>query len=186
MRRGHFVRYLGYRSSDKTRIRTWTRVRWKPSIYERGSSKSAHSWISIMFCMLNTYVITTTKMKLFHSSKAVRPQWCILMHTLFVLMYDLLNISLKSLTILTATFFKWNMKEDFPGYTLLPYMYMNTSRYLFLTHQNLNHPPPPYWPLKLVSIGDSVLIFTMFQFLSTHNIFRKVGQIHPLYAYKFS
>ena len=24
----------------------------------------------------------------------------------------------------------------------------------------------------------------MFQFLSTHNIFRKVGQIHPLYAYK--
>ena len=50
------------------------------------------------------------------------------MYTLFVLIYDLLNISLKSLTLLTATFFEWNMKEDFPGYTLLPLMYMNTSR----------------------------------------------------------
>ena len=68
------------------------------------------------------------KMKSFHSSKAVRPQGCTLMYTLFVLIYDLLNISLKSLTILTATFFEWNMKEDFPGYTLQSLMYMNTSR----------------------------------------------------------
>ena len=67
-------------------------------------------------------------MKLFHSLKAVRPQGDTLMYTLFVLIYDLLNISLKSLTILTATFFEWKMKEDFPGYTLLPLMYMNTSR----------------------------------------------------------
>ena len=73
---------------------------------QRGSSKSAHAWISIIFSMLNTYVITTTKMKLFHSSKAARPQGCTLMYTLFVLIYDLLNISLKSLTILTATFFE--------------------------------------------------------------------------------
>ena len=94
----------------------------------RGSSRSAHAWISIIFCMLDTYVITTTKKKLFHSSKAVRPQGGTLMYTLFVLIYDLLNISLKSLTLLTATFFEWNMKEDFPGYTLLPLMYMNTSR----------------------------------------------------------
>ena len=43
-----------------------------------------------------------------------------LMYTIFVLIYDLLNISLKSLTLLTATFFEWNMKENFPGYTLLP------------------------------------------------------------------
>ena len=78
--------------------------------------------------MLNTYVKTTTKMKLFHSSKAVRPQGGTLMYTFFVLIYDLLNISLKLLTLLTATFFEWNMKEDFPGYTLLPLMYMNTSR----------------------------------------------------------
>ena len=81
-----------------------------------------------MFCMLNTYVITTTKMKLFLSSKAVRPQGGTLMYTLFVLIYDLLNISLKSLTLFTATFFEWNMKEDFPGYTLLPLMYVNTSK----------------------------------------------------------
>ena len=53
------------------------------------------------------------------------------MYTLFVLIYDLLNISLKSLTLLTATFFEWNIKEDFPGYTLPPLMYMNTSRYFF-------------------------------------------------------
>ena len=78
--------------------------------------------------MLNTYVITTTKMKLFHSSKAVWPQGGTLMYTLFVLIYDLLNISLKSLTLLTATFFEWNMKEDFPGYTLQPLMYIDTSR----------------------------------------------------------
>ena len=78
--------------------------------------------------MLNTYVITTTKMKLFYSSKAARPQGGALMYTLFVHKYDLLNISLKSLTLLTATFFEWNMKEDFPGYTLLPFIYMNTSR----------------------------------------------------------
>ena len=90
--------------------------------------------------MLNTYVITTTKIKLFHSSKAVRPQEGTFIYTLFVLIYDLLNISLKSLTLLTGTFFEWNMKEDFPGYTLLPLMYMNTSRYFFLTHQNLNYP----------------------------------------------
>ena len=63
-----------------------------------------------------------------------------LMYTLFVLIYDLLNISLKSLTLLIATFFEWNIKEDSPGYTLLPLMYMNTSRYFFLTHQNLNYP----------------------------------------------
>ena len=62
------------------------------------------------------------------SSEAVRPEGCTLMYALFVLIYDLLNISLKSLTLLTATFFEWNMKEDFPGYTLLPLMYMNTSR----------------------------------------------------------
>ena len=78
--------------------------------------------------MLNTYVITPTKMKLFYSSTAVRPQGGTLMYTLFVLLYDLLNISLKSLTLLTATFFEWNIKEDSPGYTLLPLMYMNTSR----------------------------------------------------------
>ena len=67
-------------------------------------------------------------MKLFHLSKAVKPQGDTLMYTLFVLIYDLLNISLKSLTLSTATFFEWNMKEDFPGYTLRPLMYMNTSR----------------------------------------------------------
>ena len=93
-----------------------------------GGSKSAHAWIFIIFCMLNTYVITTTKMKLLYSSKAVRPQGGTLMYTLFVLIYDLLNISLKSLTLLTATFFEWNMKEDFPGYTLLPLMYMSTPK----------------------------------------------------------
>ena len=97
-------------------------------IIERGSSKSAHAWIFIIFCMLNTYVLTTTKMKLFHSSKVFRPQGGTLMYTLFVLIYDLLNISLKSLTLLTATFFEWNMIEDFPGYTLLPLMYMNTPK----------------------------------------------------------
>ena len=107
---------------------------------QRGSSKCAHAWISIIFCMLNNYVITTTKTKIFYSSKAVRSQEGTLIYTLFVLIYDLLNISLKSLTLLTATFFEWNMKEDFPGYTLLPLMYMNTSRYFFLTHQNLNYP----------------------------------------------
>ena len=53
--------------------------------------------------MLNTYVITTTKMKLFYSSKAVSPQGGTLMYTLFVLIYDLLNISLKSITLLTST-----------------------------------------------------------------------------------
>ena len=78
-------------------------------------------------------------MKLFYSSKAVRPQGCTLMYTLFVLIYNLLNINLKSLKLLTATFFEWNMKEDSPGYTLLPIMCMNTSRYFFLTHQNLNY-----------------------------------------------
>ena len=67
-------------------------------------------------------------MKLIYSSKAVRPQGGTLIYTLFVLIYDLSNISLKSLTLLTATFFEWNMKEDFPGYTLLPLLYMNTSR----------------------------------------------------------
>ena len=50
------------------------------------------------------------------------------MYTVFVLIYDLLNISLKSLTLLTATFFERNIKEDSPGYTLLPLMYMNTSK----------------------------------------------------------
>ena len=67
-------------------------------------------------------------MKLFHSSKAVRPQGDTLMYTLFVLMYDLFNNSLQSLALLTATFFEWNMNEDLPGYTLLPLMYINTSR----------------------------------------------------------
>ena len=50
------------------------------------------------------------------------------MYILFVLIYDLLNISLKSLTLLTATFFEWNMKEDSPGYTIVTLMYMSTSR----------------------------------------------------------
>ena len=148
------------------------------------SSKSAHAWISIIFCTLNTYVITTIKMKLFYSLKVVRPQGSTLMYTLFVLIYDLLNISHKSLTLLTATFYEWNMKEDSPGYTLLPIMYMKTSRYFFSDPSKFEL--TPYLSLKLVCIGDSVLIFTMFQFLSTHNIFRKVGQIHPLYACKFS
>ena len=92
--------------------------------YKRGSSKSAHAWIWIIFCMLNTYGITTTKLKLFYSSNPVRPQGDTLKYTLFVLIYDLLNISLKSLTLLTAKFFDWNIK----GYTLLPLMYMSTSR----------------------------------------------------------
>ena len=52
-----------------------------------------------------------------------------LVYTLFVLIFELLDNGLKFLTLLTATFFKWNMKEDSPGYTLLPLMYMNTSRY---------------------------------------------------------
>ena len=95
---------------------------------ERGSSKSAHAWIWVIFCMLNTYFITTTKTKLFYSSKAVRPQGGTLMYILFVLIYGLLNISLKSLPLSTATFFEWNMKEDSPVYTLLPLMHMNTSR----------------------------------------------------------
>ena len=67
-------------------------------------------------------------MKLFYSLKAVRPQGGTLMYTLFVLIYNLLNISLKSLTLFTAAFFEWSMKEDFPGYTLLPLINMNTSR----------------------------------------------------------
>ena len=157
-----------------------------PQTFQWGSSKSAHAWISLIFCMLNTYVITTTKNKLFYSSKAVRPQGGggTLMYTVFVHIYDILNISLKSLTLLPATFFEWNMKEDSPGYTLLPLMCMNTSLYFFLTHQNLNCPHIEH--KKNVSLGDSALIFTMFQFLLTHNIFRKVGQIHLLYACKFS
>ena len=57
-------------------------------------------------------------MKLFYSLKAVRLQWGPLMYTFFVLIYDLLNISLKSLTLLSATLFEWNMKEDSPG---IPY-----------------------------------------------------------------
>ena len=76
------------------------------TLNERGSSKSAHLWIFIIFCMLNTYTVTTTKMKLFYSSKAVRPQGGTLMYTLFELIYDLLNISLNSLTLLIATFFE--------------------------------------------------------------------------------
>ena len=67
-------------------------------------------------------------MKSFYSSNAVKPQGDTLKYTLFVLIYDLLNISLKSLTLLTATFFEWDIKEDFPGYTFLPLMYMSTSR----------------------------------------------------------
>ena len=65
--------------------------------------------------MLNTYFVTATKTKSFYSSKAVRPQGGTLMYTLFVLIIDLLNISLKSLTLLTATFFEWKMKEDSRG-----------------------------------------------------------------------
>ena len=53
------------------------------------------------------------------------------MYTLFAPIYILLNISLKSLTLLTALYFEWNMKEDSPGYTLLPLMCMNTSRLFF-------------------------------------------------------
>ena len=55
---------------------------------------------------------------------------------LFVLAYDLLNIGLKSLALMTATFFEWTMMEDSLGYTLLPsmYMYMKTSKYIFSTH----------------------------------------------------
>ena len=43
---------------------------------------------------------------------------------------------------MTATFFELNMKEDSPGYTLPPLMYINTSKYIlfFLTHQNLKYP----------------------------------------------
>ena len=95
---------------------------------QREGSKTAHAWISTIVCMLNTYVMRTTKIKLFYSSKAVRLQGDTFMYTLFVLIYDLLNISLKSLTWLTATIFELNMKEDFPGYTLLPLMHMNTYR----------------------------------------------------------
>ena len=62
------------------------------------------------------------------------------MYTLFVLIYGLLNISFKPLTLMTATFLEWNMKEDSQGYTLLPLMYINTSIYFFLTHQILNYP----------------------------------------------
>ena len=51
-------------------------------------------------------------MKLFYSSKAAI---CTLMYTLFVLIYDLLNISLKSLALMTATFFELNIKEDSLG-----------------------------------------------------------------------
>ena len=50
------------------------------------------------------------------------------LYTLFALIYDLLNISLKSLILLTITFYEWNMSEDSPGYILLPLMCMNTSR----------------------------------------------------------
>ena len=75
------------------------------------------------------------KMKLFYSSKAVRPRGA-LINTLFVLIYDLLNISLKSITLLTAIFFELNMKEDSPGYTLLQLMCMNTSRYFFSDPSN--------------------------------------------------
>ena len=78
--------------------------------------------------ILSLDCITTIKMKLFYSPKAGRPQGGTLMYTLFVLIYDLLNISHKSLTLLTATFFEWKMKEDSPGYTLLSLIYMNTSR----------------------------------------------------------
>ena len=62
------------------------------------------------------------------------------MYNLFVLIYDLLNISLKPLTLLTATFFEWNMKEDSQGYILLPSMYMKTSRHFWGTLQNLHYP----------------------------------------------
>ena len=114
-------------SSESTLVKMSTC--WKShAAAQRGSSKSAHAWIWIIFCMLNTYGISTTKMKLFYSSNAVRPQGDTLKYTLFVLIYDLLIISLKSLTLLTATFFGWNIKEDYPGYTLLPLMYMSTSR----------------------------------------------------------
>ena len=59
------------------------------------------------------------------------------MYTLFVLIYDLLNIGLKSLALMPAPFFEWNMKEVSPGYTLLPLMYMNTYKYIFFWHTKL-------------------------------------------------
>ena len=79
--------------------------------------------LDVVYLRYNNY-----KTKSFYSSKAVMPQGDTLMYTFFVLIYDLLNISLKSLTLLTSTFFEWNMKEDSQRYTLLPSMYMNTSR----------------------------------------------------------
>ena len=78
-------------------------------------------------------------MELFYFLNAVSPQGGTLLYIIFILIYYLLNISLKSLTLLTATFFEWDIKEDFQGYTLLPLMYMNPSRFFFLTHQNLNY-----------------------------------------------
>ena len=72
----------------------------------------------------------------------------------------------------------------------LPRVYLTTINVYEYTYIIFSDPSKfdlsPYWALKLVSIGDSVLIFTMFQFLSTQIFFRKVGQIHPLYACKFS
>ena len=72
------------------RLTVYVQTPWPQDVFtnQRGSSKSAHAWISIIFCMLNTYVITTIKMKFFYSSKAVRPQGGTLMYTLFVLKYD--------------------------------------------------------------------------------------------------
>ena len=111
----HQIHSLTLRSMSHEMSPSALYIMW-PMHLQRGSSKSAHALILIIFCMLNTYVITTTKMKLFHSSKAVRPQGGTLMYTLCILIYDLLNISFKSLTLLTATLFYWNMKEDFSGY----------------------------------------------------------------------
>ena len=59
------------------------------------------------------------KMKLFYYSNADWLQGTTLMYTLFVFMYDLLNIGLKLLAVMTATAL---------GYALLPLLYMNTSK----------------------------------------------------------
>ena len=59
-------------------------------------------------------------MKLFYSLRAIRPQWDNLMYTLFMLLtYDPLNVCLKSVALMTTTFFELNMKVDSLGYILL-------------------------------------------------------------------
>ena len=53
------------------------------------------------------------------------------MYTLFVQIYDISKVGLKSLTLLIATLFEYDKKEDFQGYTLLPLMYVNISEFVF-------------------------------------------------------